>query len=48
MLESPLKSGLVASEIDTGWGGAELTVNVPVADHAVTAAVVGEASPCTE
>jgi hypothetical protein len=45
MLESPLKSGLVASEIDTGLGGAELTVNVPVADHAVTAAVVGEASP---
>ena len=47
-VESPLKSGLVASETDTGVGGAALIVNVPVVDHAVTAAVVGEASPCTK
>src|SRR2546423_11628770 len=45
---SPLVNGLVVNDTDTGLGGAELTVNVPVADHAVTAAVVGDASPCTE
>ena len=45
---SPLLSGLVVNEIDTGVGGAELTVNVPVVDQGVTAAVVGEAEPCTE
>ena len=38
----------MASVTDTGTGGAELTVNVPVADQAVSAAVVGEASPCAE
>jgi len=42
---SPLKSGFVASVSDTGVGGAELMANVPVVDQAVTAAVVGEASP---
>ncbi len=41
----PLKSWLVIRAIETGDGGAELTVNVPVADQAVTAAVLGEASP---
>jgi hypothetical protein len=45
---SPLVSGLAVNDTDTGFGGAELTVNVPVVDHAVTAAVVGEESPCTE
>src|ERR1044071_5320004 len=45
---SPLKSGFLASVTDTGVGGAELIVNVPTADHAVTAAVVGEESPCAE
>jgi hypothetical protein len=38
----------LASVTDTGVGGAELIVNVPVADHAVNAAVVGEESPCAE
>jgi len=47
-VESPLNSGLVASVTDTGVGGAELTVNVPVVEKAVTAAVVGEASPWCE
>ena len=42
---SPLKSGSLASFTDTGVGGAELMVNVPVADQAVKAAVVGEESP---
>jgi len=45
---SPLVSGSVASVIDTGLGGAELIVNERGVDHAVTAAVVGEASPCDE
>ena len=45
---SPLVSGFVVVDTDTGVGGAELTVNVLVADHGVTAAVVGEAAPCTE
>ena len=47
-VESPLNNGLVVSVSETGVGGAELTANVPVVDHAVTAAVVGEASPCIE
>jgi hypothetical protein len=38
----------LASVTETGTGGAELMVNVPVADQAVTAAVVGEESPCAE
>src|SRR5881628_675402 len=42
---SPLNNGFVARVRDTGVGGAELMANVPVVDHAVTAAVVGEASP---
>ena len=42
---SPLKSGSLASFTETGVGGAELIVNVPVADQAVNAAVVGEESP---
>ena len=42
---SPLVKGLAVNETDTGVGGAELTVNVPADDHAVTAAVVGDASP---
>jgi hypothetical protein len=33
---------------ETGTGGAELIVNVPVADQAVTAAVVGDELPCAE
>jgi hypothetical protein len=41
----PLVSGSVVNETDTGVGGVELTVNVPADDHAVTAAVVGDASP---
>src|SRR5262245_14286849 len=45
---APLVTGLPVNDTDTGVGGAELTVNVPVADHGVTAAVVGDASPCTE
>lgn len=44
----PLVTGLLVNDTDTGVGGAELTVNVPVADHGVTAAVVGDESPCTE
>ena len=47
-VESPLDSGLVASVTETGVGGAELTVNVPVVEKSVTAAVVGEESPCIE
>src|SRR2546426_850148 len=45
MLESPLKSGLVASEIDTGVGGAALIVNASVAGHAVAAAGGGVGGP---
>jgi hypothetical protein len=45
---APLVTGLLVNETDTGVGGAELTVNVRVADHGVTAAVVGDESPCTE
>src|ERR1051326_6740056 len=41
----PLYRGLLVSVSETGAGGAGLTVKVPVADHAVTAAVVVEASP---
>ncbi len=44
----PLVSGSVVNEIETGAGGAELTVNVPADDHAVTAAVVADASPWAE
>ena len=44
----PLVTGLLVNDTDTGVGGAELTVKVPVADHGVTAAVVGNESPCTE
>jgi len=47
-VDSPLKSGSFASVTETGVGGAELMVNVPVADQAVTAAVVGDESPCAE
>jgi len=45
---APLVTGLLVNDTETGVGGAELTVKVPVADQGVTAAVVGEASPCTE
>src|SRR6185369_10183804 len=45
---SPLNSGFLAGVTETGTGGAELIVNVPVADQAVSAAVVGEESPCAE
>jgi hypothetical protein len=45
---APLVTGLLVNDTDTGVGGAELTVKVPVADHGVTAAVVGDESPCTE
>ena len=41
----PLVSGSIVNETETGVGGAELTVNVPGDDQAVTAAVVGDASP---
>ena len=41
----PLVSGSTVNDTDAGVGGAELTVNVPGDDHAVTAAVVGDASP---
>src|SRR5689334_13710961 len=34
--------------MEAGDGGAGFTVNVPAADHAVTAAVVGEESPWAE
>ena len=44
----PLVSGSVVNDTDTGVGGAELTVNVPGDDHAVIAAVVGDASPWAE
>src|SRR2546428_13705928 len=44
-VESPLNNGFVASVSDTGEGGAELTANVPVVDHAVTAAVWAERPP---
>ena len=37
-----------SNAIDTGTGGAELTVNLPVVDHAVLAFVVGEESPCCD
>src|SRR5262245_17629 len=42
---SPLWIGLITGVSDTGVGGTEGTVNVPVADHAVKAPVVGEESP---
>src|SRR5712691_4377529 len=45
---SPLYSGLIVSVTDTGVGGAELTVNVPVVEKSVTADVVGEAAPWNE
>ena len=38
----------MASVTETGTAGAELIVNVPVADQAVRAALVGEESPCAE
>ena len=41
----PLVSGLAVNDTDTGVGAAELMVNVRGDDHAVTAAVVGDASP---
>ena len=41
----PEASGLVVNVIPTGTGGVPGIVNVPAADHAVTAAVVGEESP---
>ena len=41
----PLVSGSTVNDTDTGVGGAELTVNVRGDDQAVTAAVVGDASP---
>ena len=44
----PLVSGSVVNETDSGVGGAELTVNVAGDDQAVTAAVVGDASPWKE
>jgi hypothetical protein len=47
-VELPLVSGLVVNDTETGLGGAEPTVKLRVADHGVTAAVVGDASPCTE
>lgn len=42
---SPLVSGLTVNTTETGLAGALLIVNVPVAENAVTAAVVGEAAP---
>ena len=45
---APLASGSVVNVTDTGVGGAVLTVKLFTADHAVSAAVVGDASPCAE
>jgi hypothetical protein len=45
---SPLYSGLVKDVTDTGVGGAEGIVNDRAAENAVSAAVVGELSPCAE
>src|SRR3982074_1358714 len=45
---SPLLSGLVVKTTATGVGGAELMVKLLTVDHAVSAAVVGEALPCAE
>lgn len=45
---SPLKSGLLVTDTDTGVGGAELIVKLRVADQSVTAAVVGDESPCAD
>jgi hypothetical protein len=36
---------LLVKATDTGEAGAWLTVKLPLADHFVTAAVVGDASP---
>jgi hypothetical protein len=44
----PLVSGFVVNKMETGVGGAALTVNVPEDDQAVTAAVVDDASPWAE
>jgi hypothetical protein len=45
---SPLYIEFVAEVSDTGVGGAELMLNVPVDDQSVTAAVVGDESPWCE
>ena len=45
---SPLGSGSNVDVTDTGFAGAELTVKVPVCDHAVTAGKVGDEAPCVE
>src|SRR5207302_960479 len=45
---SPLYSTVLASVTETGVGGAALTVKLPLLDQAVSAAVVGELSPCAE
>jgi hypothetical protein len=45
---TPLYNGELVSVSDTGVGGAVLTMNVPVADHEVSAAVSGVLSPCSE
>ena len=42
---SPLFNGLVVKLTDTGVGGAAPTVKLLAGDHAVSAAVVGEALP---
>ena len=44
----PLKTGLAVKPTDTGDAGAVLTVKLPLAENLVSAAVVGEASPCAE
>ena len=41
----PLNSGLLVRVSEAGVGGVDGIVNVPDDDHAVNAAVVGEASP---
>ena len=44
-VELPLYKGLLVKASETGAAGAWLTVKLPLADHLVTAAVVGDASP---
>src|SRR5437764_2139010 len=48
IVESPLNNWLLASVTEAGVGGAGVIVNVRAMDHAVSAAVVGELSPCAE
>jgi hypothetical protein len=44
----PLATGFVVALTETGVGGAVLTVKLRTCDHAVSAAVVDDASPCAD